>query len=161
MSNVYSPKQVNISVFGQNISGWSSITISRNSENATTHISADGEPRQTKSADTTGTFEIEVQQQNSPVNSFLSAVQAAQDEQQNLQYLPITIEDKSGGVFVKMTDAFLNMPSNMDLAAEQTSRTWLFYVNKMSYVPNPTGSEGLTGIITAQNILANLNNRLG
>ena len=119
MSNVYSPKQVNISVFGQNISGWSSITISRNSENATTHISAD----------TTGTFEIEVQQQNSPVNSFLSAVQAAQDEQQNLQYLPITIEDKSGGVFVKMTDAFLNMPSNMDLAAEQTSRTWLFYVN--------------------------------
>lgn len=160
-SKVYSPKDVNISIFGQNIAGWDSVTITRNSENASTVISADGVAKQTYSADSTGTFDIEVQQTNSPVNSFMSAVQAAQDQQQDLLYMPITIEDKSGGVFVKMSEAFLNMPANMDLTTEMTSRTWMLYVNNMQYLPNPSGTEGLTGIVTAENILTDLKSKLG
>ena len=161
MSNVYSPREVDISIFGQTIAGWDSITITRNSENATTSISADGVAVQTYSADSTGMFDIEVQQQNSPVNSFMSAVQGAQDLKQDLLYMPITVQDKSGGVFVRMADAFLNMPANMDLTTEQTSRTWSLYVNTMTYLPNPSGSSTLAGIATAENVFADLKTKLG
>ena len=160
--NVYSPKDVDIAVAGTNIDGWDSITINRNTENTTTHISADGKPKQTYSADTTGTVELEVQQQNSPVNSFFAAVQQGQDLAQNIAYFGITVLDKSGGVLVEMRDAFLNNPAAQDLAGEQTNRTWMLYVNDLRYLPNPAGTEGLEGVAqalsAADTILSNVKN---
>tara|TARA_R110000850_G_scaffold107166_1_gene218574 strand:- start:152 stop:694 length:543 start_codon:yes stop_codon:yes gene_type:complete len=139
---VYSPKDIDISFGGQlTIDGWDSITISRNSENTSKNISADGRLGLTYSADATGSFEIEVQQQNSVANKFFAEVQGSQDRARKPLFYNITISDKSGGVLTFLNGAFLDMPANQDLTAEATSRTWMFYVTSVEYVATISGEE--------------------
>lgn len=143
--NVYSPKDVDISFGGAlNIDGWDSTTLSRNSENTAKNISADGILGLTYSADVTGTFEIEVQQQNSAVNTYCAALQQAQDFNRTPLFFDITISDKSGGVLAYLKNSFLDMPANQDLATEAGSRTWMFYVENVQFLPDPSGFEGAT-----------------
>lgn len=147
--NVYSPKDVDISFGGAiNVDGWDSITITRNSENTSKNISADGRLGLTYSADVTGSFDIEVQQQNSAVNSFCSGIQQAQDLARKPLFYDITISDKSGGVLTYLKGAFLDMPANQDLAVEASSRTWMFYVENVQYLPDPLGT-GSTDVANA------------
>ena len=151
---VYSPKDVDISFGGAiNVDGWDSITISRNSENTSKNISADGRLGLTYSADVTGAFDIEVQQQNSAVNAFCSGIQQAQDIAGKPLFYDITISDKSGGVLTYLKGAFLDMPANQDLGAEASGRTWMFYVENVQYTPDPLGS----GSVDVANALAAVN----
>ena len=146
--NVYSPKDVDISFGGAiNIDGWDSITLTRNSENTAKNISADGRLGLTYSADVTGAFDIEVQQQNSSANTFFAALQQAQDAARKPLFYNITISDKSGGVLANLKGAFLDMPASQDLSAEAGSRTWMFYVEDVQYLPDPSGFEGATEAI--------------
>lgn len=146
--NVYSPKDVDISFGGAiNVDGWDSVTLTRNTENTAKNISADGILGLTYSADVTGSFEIEVQQQNSAVNTYCAALQQKQDLDLKPLFFDITISDKSGGVLAYLKNAFLDMPANQDLAIEAGSRTWMFYVENIQYVPNPSGFEGATEAI--------------
>lgn len=146
--NVYSPKDVDISFGGAiNVDGWDSVTLARNTENTAKNISADGILGLTYSADVTGSFEIEVQQQNSAVNTYCAALQQKQDLDLQPLFFDITISDKSGGVLAYLKNAFLDMPANQDLAIEAGSRTWMFYVENIQYVPNPSGFEGATEAI--------------
>lgn len=163
MSNItYSPKDVDISIAGFNIDGWDSITISRNSENTGKNISADGRLGLTKSADQTGACDLEVQQQNSPVNAFFAAIQTAQDRLADVTRFDITVSDKSGGVLCYLNQAFLDMPANQDLSAEAGSRTWMMYVTKVIYVPAPNGTDTpqdvLEAIAAANTIISNTTN---
>lgn len=163
MSNItYSPKDVDIAIAGFNIDGWDSITISRNVENTSKNISADGRLGLTKSADQTGSCEVEVQQQNSPVNAFFAAIQTAQDAASDVTRFDLTISDKSGGVLCYLNQAFLDMPANQDLAAEAGSRTWMMYVTKLLYVANPNGADTpqdvLEAIAAANTIIGNTTN---
>jgi hypothetical protein len=140
--SVYSPKDVDISFGGQvNIDGWDSITLSRNSENTAKNISADGRLGLTYSADMTGAFDIEVQQQNSAANTFFAELQRSQDQAQKPVFYNITITDKSGGMLAELQGAFLDMPSSQDLSAEAGSRTWMFYVERIAYLSDPSGYE--------------------
>tara|TARA_R110002153_G_scaffold53726_2_gene149567 strand:+ start:12147 stop:12644 length:498 start_codon:yes stop_codon:yes gene_type:complete len=142
MSRTYSPKDVDISFGGAiNVDGWISITIGRNTDNTSNQQSADGITAYTKIADKTGTFEIEVQQQNSPVNAFMSALQQSQDAIEDLIFMDITVSDKSGGVLAYAKQAHLQKSSNQDLAAEAGSRNWMFFVENLQYLPNPSGFE--------------------
>ena len=165
--NVYSPKDVDISfgAGGLNVDGWDSITISRNSENTSKNIAADGRLGLTYSADVTGSFDIEVQQQNSAVNAFCAELQRQQDIARKPYFFNLTVSDKSGGVLCDLKGAFLDMPANQDLAAEAGSRTWMFYVENIQYKPNPSGFEGATEAITnaqalVANVIGNSTNRL-
>ena len=158
--NVYSPKDVDIAIAGANIDGWDSITISRNTENTSKNISADGTLGLTYSADVTGSFELEVQQQNSPVNAFFSAIQLGQDDQRKPLFFDLAITDKSGGAFANLKGVFLDMPANQDLATEAGSRTWMFYVSNLNYVPSPPGFEGVATIASAVAAYNTLNNNL-
>lgn len=164
--NVYSPKDVDISFGGAiNVDGWDSVSLSRNTENTTKNISADGILGLTYSADVTGAFEIEVQQQNSAVNTYCAALQQAQDLQLSPLFFDITISDKSGGVLAYLKNSFLDMPANQDLAIEAGSRTWMFYVENIQYLPDPSGFEGATKEIAdakaaVDTILNNTTNKL-
>lgn len=164
--NVYSPKDVDISFGGAlNIDGWDTISLSRNTENTGKNIAADGTLGLTYSADVTGSFEIEVQQQNSAVNTYCAALQQAQDIALSPYFFDITISDKSGGVLAYLKNAFLDMPANQDLAAEAGSRTWTFYVENLQYLPDPSGFEGATKAIAdakaaVDTIMGNVINKL-
>lgn len=143
MAQVYSPKDVDISFGGAiSIDGWDSVSVSRNSENTSKNISADGRLGLTYSADATGTFDIEVQQQNSVANSFFAELQKQQDKAQYPLFYNITISDKSGGVLTELSGAFLDMPADQSLASEAAGRTWMFYVENMGYTPTASGHTG-------------------
>ncbi len=145
---VYSPKDVDISFGGaMNIDGWLSLTINRNAENTSKEVSADGKVGITYSADRTGTFEMEVQQQNNSVNAFFSAIQGAQDKNNAPLFYDITVTDKSGGFLGQMKECYLDTPASQDLGAEATGRTWGFFVTDLPYLPNPSGFEGATQAI--------------
>lgn len=148
MTKTYSPKDVDISFGGViNIDGWDSLTLGRNADNTAYNQSADGRTAYTKIADVTGTMELEVQQQNSPVNAYMAALQQAQDASDDLIFIDVTISDKSGGVLAYVKRCHLQKSANQDLASEAGSRTWMFFVENLQYVPNPSGFEGATEAI--------------
>lgn len=142
MSKTYSPKDVDIAFGGFNIDGWDSITLGRNSENTTHNQSADGVTAYTKVADTTGSMEVEVQQQNNSVNAYFAALQQAQDAQEDLIFFDAALSDKSGGVLAYAKNCHLQKSANQDLASEAGGRSWMFFVEDLQYIPNPSGFEG-------------------
>ena len=149
-TKTYSPKDVNIAMGGVNIDGWESFTIQREAPNTTEQVSADGAfVGITYSANKTGMAELTVQQQNSPANFFLAAVQAEQDKLGKPLHYTIVVEDKSGGVICNLNESFLKTPANMDLAAEQTDRTWGFFVPAMDYYPDILGTDSPEAIVAA------------
>lgn len=151
MANVYSPKDVDISFGGAiNVDGWDTVTITRNTENTTVVPSADGRQGYTYSADRSGSFEIEVQQQNSAVNMYCAALQQAQDLQNLPLFFDITVSDKSGGVLCYLKACHLSSPADQNLAIEAGSRTWMFFVENVQFVPNAPGVEGqVSGVADA------------
>ena len=164
-TNVYSPKDVDISFGGgADLTGWKSFSAARNSDNSSVDISADGYPAYTKIADLTGTMEVEVQQTNSQTNSFFSALQLAQDNTSTILFYDVTVVDKSGGFTVYLKDVHLSKPADQDLTQEMGSRTWMFFVGNMQYVPTPSGLEnptaaiaqGIAGVETIKNNVRNL-----
>lgn len=156
MNEVYSPADVDIAIGGKNIDGWDSISISKATDNTTRNIGAEGSVGITYSADKTGMFELEVQQQNSPVNRMCAAWQQAQDLNNRLVYADITVTDKSGGVLTYMKNCYLDSPADQGLTAEAGSRTWGFFVTKLDYVPDTEGS----GTTKAAEALASINSIL-
>lgn len=148
---VYSPKDVAITFAGAaTVSGWISASVSRNSENSTGQSSADGVRTHTISADRSGTFEIELNQTNS-TNFYLSAVQAAQDLDNTLYFMNITVTDKSGGFLIELKHCHLTSPAQPTLGADETSRTWTFAVDKVNYLPTPSGISSTIKAVTDAN----------
>lgn len=158
MYEVYSPADVNISVGNVNIDGWDSISISKSVDNTTRNIGSDGQVGITYTADQTGMFELEVQQQNSPVNRMCAAWQQAQDLNKRLVYADIVVTDKSGGVLTYMKNCYLDSPADQSLAAEAGSRTWGFFVTKLQYVPDTEGSQTTKAAEALASINSILNN---
>ena len=157
MYKVYSPADVDIAIGGVNIDGWDSISISKAVENTSKNIGADGPVGLTWTADETGMFELEVMQQNSPVNRFCAYWQKAQQDQRAPYYADIAVTDKSGGVLTYMKNCFLDNPADQSLAAEAGSRTWTFFVTKLDYAPDVTGKAG----VEAAQAIAAMNTILG
>lgn len=156
MYEVYSPTDVDIAIGGVNIDGWDSITISKDVDNTTRNIGADGPVGITYTANQTGMFELEVQQQNSPVNRMCAAWQQAQDLNHRPVYADVTVTEKSGGVLSYMKNCYLDSPAEQGLTAEAGSRTWGFFVTKVQYVPDTEGS----GTTKATEALARINSIL-
>jgi len=141
MKQVYSPKEVDIAFGGYNVDGWDSLTIERNGDNTSTNVSADGKVAYSYSADTTGKFDVEVQQQNSSANAFFASIQAVQDKYKLPVFYDITITEKSGGVMVQMSDVHLQRPANQSLSAEAGGREWGFFVEELLYNPEASADK--------------------
>jgi len=161
MYEVYSPADVDVSVGGFNIDGWDTITISRSVDNTTRNIGADGPVGITYTADQTGMCEIEVMQQNGPVNRMCAAWQQAQELNRNVVYADIVVTDKSGGVLTYMKNCYLDSPAEQALSSEAGSRTWGFFVTKLQYVPDTEGNsttKAAEALASINSILSNTAN---
>lgn len=155
MAKTYSPKDVKIVVAGfQDVSGWTSITVDRNSDNSSTTVSADGRPAHTVIADSTGTFEIELQQHNSEFNMCIAALDLQTKTDNDLLFFDITITDRSGSSLVNLKDVHLRKMSAQNLAAEAGTRTHMFHVDNVEYLPSPEGfQETDADVLNANNFV--------
>ncbi|ASU03372.1 hypothetical protein [Pseudoalteromonas phage J2-1] len=155
MAKTYSPKDVKIVVGGfQDVSGWTSITVDRNSDNSSTIVSADGVPAHTVIADNTGTFEIELQQHNSEFNMCVAALDLKTKTTNDLLFFDITITDRSGSELVNLKDVHLRKMAPQALAAEAGTRTHMFHVDNVQYLPAAEGiSETASEVLNANNFV--------
>ena len=156
MSNtVYSPKEVILQLGGVKVDGWNTISLGRNEDNSSETISADGRVATTWNADNTGTLEVEVQQQNTPVNFFLSALQLKQDTLNSPLYLGGSLTDPAGNILCEMKGVYLKTPARQDLAKEETSRTWGFFVSDLKYLAVPAKYAGDAAAVSTANSAVN------
>ncbi len=155
MAKVYSPKDVKITVGGfQDVTGWTSITIDRNSDNSSTIISADGIPAHTAIADDTGSFEIETHQLNSEFNSCIAALDLDAKTRNDLLFFNVTVTDRSGSTLAILNDVHLRKMAPPSLGAEAGTRTNMFHVDEVIYLPNAEGiSDTASDVINANNFV--------
>lgn len=149
MLNSYSPKDVSVSFNGIAITGFapdSFIRIRRNSDSLNETVGSQGELSLTKIADKTGEIELELLQ-TSESNITLSALLFGTEFGGEL--IPvgeIVIQDPSGSNFTVAHNAYIKNPPEIELGAEQNSRTWTFGCEELVYTALPAGySPDFTG----------------
>ena len=92
-------------------------------------------PAHTVIADNTGTFEIKLQQHNSEFNMFVSALDLITKTTNDLLFFAITITDRSGSELVNLKYVHLRKIAPQALAAEAGTRTHMFHVDDVQYLP--------------------------
>lgn len=151
MLNSYSPRDVNVSFNGIAITGFapeSFIRIKRNSDLLTETVGSAGELALTHVADKTGEIEIELMQTSS-ANLGLSALVLAMEFQTNL--IPvgeIVILDPSGSNFTIAHNAYIKRVPEVELGANQNTRTWVFGCEELVYTATPAGFNNESGLTT-------------
>ena len=142
MLNSYSPRNVNVSFQGIAITGFapeSFIRISRNTEILKETVGSAGNLALTHNADKTGTIEIELMQ-TSESNIALSALLFAFEFSTDI--IPvgqIIIQDPSGSNLTLANNAYLKVAPDVELGADQNSRTWTFGCEELVYTAVPDG----------------------
>ena len=142
MLNSYSPKNVNVSFQGVAITGFapdSFIRISRNEDVLKETVGSAGNLALTHNADKTGTIEIELMQ-TSESNIALSAILFGFEFDTGI--IPvgqIVIQDPSGSNLTLANNAYIKVSPEIDLGADQSSRTWVFGCEELVYTSTPDG----------------------
>ncbi len=139
--NDFSPQQVGISWGGVPFTGYAEdtfVTVSRNTDNTTASVGADGSVGITKNADKTGTIEVTLMQ-TSETHRILSAIQLTQDQTDQLYRANMTVTDPSGGFIAKMFNVHIQTPPEVSLGSDQNPKTWTFYAERIDYVDVPAG----------------------
>lgn len=142
MLNSYSPRDVNVSFNGIAITGFapdSFIRIKRNTELLKETVGSAGELALTHNADKTGEIEIELMQ-TSESNLALSALVNGMETQNAL--IPvgaIVIQDPSGSNLTVAVNAYIKGLPEVELGAEQNTRTWMFGCEELLYTDTPDG----------------------
>jgi len=152
MLPAYSPKDVNISFNGIAITGFapdSFIRLSRNSDMLGETVGAAGELSLTKIADRTGSIEIELMQ-TAETNRLLSALALATENGGPIAVGSLIIQDPSGSVLATALNAYLKAFPDVELGADQNTKTWMFGCETLEYTSTPAGTEsgidtGFTG----------------
>lgn len=139
----YSSADVKISWGGVSLKGVapeSFVTISPNGDITDEEVGADGQVSISFLADESGTCTLVFQQQ-AEVNAILSAVLAEQRTQKSLNKADLVISDPSGSVLARLHDAHIKTAPEMVLSASATGngRSWVFFVEKVSWSAVPTG----------------------
>lgn len=150
MLPVYSPKDVAISFNGIAITGVapdSFVRLRRNSDLLGETVGAAGELSLTKIADRTGEVEIELMQ-TSGSNLLLSAVALATENGGPVTVGVLMIQDPSGSVLATALNAYLKSLPEVELGADQNSKTWTFGCEVLEYTSTPPGvNSGFTGFV--------------
>lgn len=152
MLPAYSPKDVNVSFNGIAITGFapdSFIRLSRNSELLGETVGAAGELSLTKIADRTGAIEIELMQ-TAETNLLLSALALATENGGPITVGTLMIQDPSGSVLAVALNAYLKAFPDVELGADQNTKTWMFGCETLEYTSTPPGADsgvntGFTG----------------
>lgn len=151
MLPAYSPKDVAISFNGIAITGFapdSFVRLRRNSALLGETVGAAGELSLTKIADRTGEVEIELMQ-TSASNLLLSAVALATENGGPVTVGVLMIQDPSGSVLATALNAYMKSFPEVELGAEQNSKTWTFGCEVLEYTSTPPGSDaGTQGFTT-------------
>ena len=141
MLPAYSPKDVNISFNGFPVTGFapdSFIRLRRNSDLLGETVGAAGELSLTKIADRTGEIEIELMQ-TSESNFVLSAVALATENGGPITVGVLMIQDPSGSVLATALNAYIKAMPEVELGADQNSKTWMFGCETLEYTATPPG----------------------
>lgn len=143
MLAAYSPKDVNISFSGIAITGFapdSFIRLSRNSDMLGETVGAAGELSLTKIADRTGSIEIELMQ-TAESNLLLSTLALATENGGPITVGTLMIQDPSGSVMAVALNAYLKAYPDVELGADQNTKTWMFGCEDLEYSSTPPGTE--------------------
>ena len=149
MYQQYSPKDVVCSWNGIAIEGFapdSFLRLQRTSPLVTPVVGAGGQVALTRNADKTGTIEIELMQ-TSLSNQMLSAIQAKQDNMELEEDISsnFVIYDPSGSVLATGRNAWLQELPQVELGADQNSKTWTFGCEHLDYTVTIPAS-GITSV---------------
>jgi len=141
MAKVYSSERVKLTLAGQLVlTGWDTISISRNAENKALQVAADGIVAKSTNADRTGSMTIAVQQQNNDFAFQMAAIQNVIDANPDKEIdLSLTLTDPSGGNNTVLEGVELQKMPDQNFGGEAESREYMFSINKVSYVPAPEG----------------------
>lgn len=151
MLPAYSPKDVAISFNGIAITGFapdSFVRLRRNSALLGETVGAAGELSLTKIADRTGEVEIELMQ-TSASNLLLSAIALATENGGPVTVGVLMIQDPSGSVLATALNAYMKSFPEVELGAEQNSKTWTFGCEVLEYTSTPPGVDAGTQGFTA------------
>lgn len=151
MLPAYSPKDVAISFNGIAITGFapdSFVRLRRNSALLGETVGAAGELSLTKIADRTGEVEIELMQ-TSASNLLLSAIALATENGGPVTVGVLMIQDPSGSVLATALNAYMKSFPEVELGAEQNSKTWTFGCEVLEYTSTPPGADSGTQGFTA------------
>lgn len=144
----YSPKDVKISFNGIAITGYapdSFVRLRRNSDILGETVGAAGELSLTKIADRTGEVEIELMQ-TSESNLLLSGIALLTENGGPITVGVLMIQDPSGSVLATALNAYIKSHPEVELGADQNSKTWTFGCEILEYSSTPAGHDaGYTG----------------
>lgn len=145
----YSPKDVSISFDGVAITGFAPdtfVSLRRNSDLLGETVGAAGELALTKIADRTGEIEITLMQTASS-NLALSALALATENGGSITTGVLMIQDPSGSVLATALNAYVKSFPEVELGADQNSKTWTFGCEVLEYSATPPGfAAGFTGL---------------
>ncbi|CCA66277.1 conserved hypothetical protein [Erwinia phage phiEa116] len=145
----YSPKDVVCSWNGIAITGFapdSFLRLQRTSALVTPVVGAGGDVALTRNADKTGTIEIELMQ-TATSNLRLAAIYAEQQLMELEENISsnFVIYDPSGSVLATGRNAWLQELPQVELGADQNSKTWTFGCENLDYTVTIPAS-GLTSV---------------
>jgi archaellum component FlaG (FlaF/FlaG flagellin family) len=125
----YDPKDVNVTVDGNIITGFSEdgfIKVEKNEDNFTPYVGAQGEVSFSNSADKTGKITVTVQS-SSPSFLVLNKLSA-----QNKTY-PVSVSDLNTGMVVGGTDCRIMKPAAFEAGKEISEREFEIFVSTLTY----------------------------
>ena len=132
----YSPKNVNATFGGVlKLTGFAEgtfIQAVRNGDNSSSVVGSQGDVGLTVNPDKTGTITFTLLQ-NSATNATLSHVQNYQDIEDELLRGDIVVGDPSGGYLCYAKGCHIMTPPEMNLADEQQSKVWVFFVENLQF----------------------------
>ncbi len=137
----YSPKDVSISFNGYAISGFapdSFVRLRRNSDLLNETVGSAGELSLTKIADRTGEIEVELMQ-TAESNLILSGLALATENGEPIITGVLMIQDPSGSVLATALDAYIKALPDVELGADQNTKTWMFGCETLEYTATPPG----------------------
>lgn len=136
----YSPKDVVVVWNGIPLTGFAEDSFLRlewSEDVFTKHVSANGKLALTKSADETGTVEIELMA-TAPDNFYLGAIEKAQRlAPESVAFSNFVINDPSGNSLAVAINAFIMTRPSVDLGKDQNSKTWVFGCEKLEFATLP------------------------
>lgn len=148
---VYDPKEVTLTVFGRNITGFGSggISIDPSGPLVTHNMGFTGDIAYTKSADRTATLTFTLQQ-NSADNAFLHGVINAADLGKEWPTGVCKLHDPTSPTLPTMDGCTILERPNRSNGADQQDVTWKVFVTKYNEIPQQViGGEIITAVVEA------------
>lgn len=130
--NTYDPKQVNLVVAGQIMSGYAEdtfIEVSRNANSFELQMGADGDATRSRSNNKSGQLKLTLRQ-GSASNEALSALAVA-DEASNGSVFSFGLKDSSGTSLYAAATAWIVKPADSAFAVKSGTRQWMIETDNL------------------------------